>query len=657
MNWPTFEQWIKLPKLLSKKEKANLGVFSVLFLISFFFLVLSFYFANTKEVPANGGSYIEGMVGQPESLNPIYAPTSEADKALVELMFAGLYRYDANGNIVPEIAQTTPDIKENGKVYEIHLRDDIFFHDGKKLTADDVLFTIKTIQDADYKSPLRANWLGVTVEKFSDYGVRFKLKNTYPDFADRLTVKIIPAHVWENISAAQFPRSLYNFSQHIGAGPYKLKNLKRDNNGNISAIDLEAFDKYKPARSHISKITFLFFANEKDLILNANLGRIDGLTISQTSGIKNAKFKSYNFNLPRYFAVFFNQSQNPFLANKQARKALNLATNKEEIIKIAFDGKAQIALSPIMPEFYGFNNASQTYSYNLDTAKAILKDIDYNIVDGKLIRTKQDQAVFKSTLKQGSIGEEVKKLQECLATAPAGGPDIYSGKISGIFDKNTTEAVKKFQEKYADDILRPSGLSSGNGLVKEGTRTKLNEVCFNRAKPNEPVKIFLTTSDDPSIPLAKTAELLKEQWGQLGIEVQTVVEPISNLKQEIIRQRNYQALIFGEVLGMVPDPFPFWHSSQTEDPGLNLANYKNETVDKLLEQVRQEPDPIVRQEKYEKFQTLLLDDAPAVFLYNPNNYFLAASKVQGIKEGKGTDFAQKFSQISNWYIKTKRIWK
>jgi len=657
MNWPTFEQWIKLPKILSKKEKLNLSVFFVLFLISFFFLVISFYFANTKEAPANGGAYTEGMVGQPESLNPIYSSATETDKALVELMFAGLYRYDANGNTLPEIAQSTPDIKDNGKTYEVHLRDDVFFHDGKKLTADDVVYTIKTIQDSDYKSPLRANWLGVTVEKFSDYGVRFKLKNAYPDFADRLTVKIIPAHIWENITAAQFPRSLYNFSQHIGAGPYKLKAIKRDNSGNISAIDLESFDKYKPAKPYISKITFLFFANEKDLVLNANLGRIDGFTINQLSGVKNSKFKYYNFDLPRYFSVFFNQSQNPFLASKQARQALSLATNREEIIKQVFDGKAEVATSPIMPEFYGFNNASRTYAYDLNAATALLKDANYSIVDGKLIKTKQDQAVFKTTLKQGSLGDEVKKLQECLATAPAGGSDIYSGKITGIFDKNTTEAVKRFQEKYADDILRPSGLTVGNGLVKEGTRTKLNEVCFNRAKPNEPVKIFLTTSDDPSIPLAKTAELLKQQWAMLGIEVEIVVEPISNLKQEIIRQRNYQGLIFGEVLGMVPDPFPFWHSSQTEDPGLNLANYKNDTVDKLLEQIRQEPDPIARQEKYEKFQTLLLDDAPAIFLYNPNNYFLASSKVQGIQNGKGTDFAQKFSQINNWYIKTKRIWK
>ena len=110
-------------------------------------------------------------------------------------------------------------------------------------------------------------------------------------------------------------------------------------------------------------------------------------------------------------------------------------------------------------------------------------------------------------------------------------------------------------------------------------------------------------------------------------------------------------------MGKIPDPFPFWHSVQTQDPGLNLTSYENEEVDELLEEARQTLDEEKRKEKLEEFQDILIEDAPCVFLYNPDYIYLASKKIKGINEQIITDPSKRLSNIQNWYIETKRAWK
>jgi peptide/nickel transport system substrate-binding protein len=258
---------------------------------------------------------------------------------------------------------------------------------------------------------------------------------------------------------------------------------------------------------------------------------------------------------------------------------------------------------------------------------------------------------FKSDLRVGSQGKEVEELQKCLAKDP----EIYQGEISGYFGQKTKEAVIKFQEKYKKDILEPFGLESGNGIVKEKTREKLNEVCFERKEEKIILKFSLTTADQPI--LVQTAEILKEQWRKLGVNVEIKKIDIGELKREIIPKKDYDALLFGEVLGQTPDPFPFWHSSQKGENGLNLSNYENKDVDKLLEEARENLEETKRKEILEKFQKILIEDCPAIFLYNPDYLYFLSEKVKGAEGDLIFAPSQKFDDIVNWYIKEKRVLK
>lgn len=664
-KWPTKSQWKHLFRVLTKKEKIAFFVFFILTLSSFVFLSVNFYFKNTKIIPGNGGTLIEGIIGQPRFINPIYA-NSDADRDLVQLIFSGLMKYDENLNIVPDLAEKY-EIDEEEKVYKFYLKENIFWHDydstaaPHKLTADDVIFTIKTIQNPDFKSPLRANWIGVEVEKIGELAVKFELKKPYSAFLENCTLKILPKYIWEKIPPESSPFDAYNLKP-IGSGPYKLKEIKQNKSNHINYLSLIQNPLYFGEKPYISEIKFIFFDDEKEVRKAAQDGKIKGLSLTSFINLGEG-WQSYLLSSPRYFAVFFNQSKSKVLAEKEVRLALNYGTNKKEIIKKILGLPEEssiinknIANSPILPEIYGFNPPSEIYEFDIEKSKTILeqagfKDEDNNGFREKIIK-KEPAFKFEGDLKTGSKGKEVEELQKCLAKFP----EIYpEGEITGYFGQKTKQAVIQFQEKYAKEILEPWGFKEGTGLVSKSTRAKLNELCLEKPEEILSLKFSLVTVDQPQ--LIEIAELLKQQWKSLGVEIEIEKYPLSQLEQDFIKPRNYESLLFGEVLGAIPDPLPFWHSSQKKDPGLNLALYENKKADELLEEVRKFSNSGIRAEKLSLFQNILIEDAPAVFLYNPDYIYLVSKEIKGINVKKIVDPSKRFAGIEDWYIKTKRTWK
>ena len=147
-KWPAKFQWRQFFKILTKKEKISFFGFFLISIISFILISSGIYLKNTEIQPDFGGNHVEGVIGQPRFINPIYA-NSDADRDLVQLIFSGLMKYDENLQIVPDMVNEY-EIEEKGKVYKFYLKEEILWHDKTPLTADDVIFTIRTIQNPDY---------------------------------------------------------------------------------------------------------------------------------------------------------------------------------------------------------------------------------------------------------------------------------------------------------------------------------------------------------------------------------------------------------------------------------------------------------------------------------------------------------------------------
>ncbi len=664
MTFPRFSQWKQIFRVLKRGEKITLLVFFVLAIGSLGFLINDFYVSHTKVVPAFGGVYTEGVVGQPRFINPIYGETDDIDRTLIDLVYSGLQTYNKDGNIINDLANDYK-ISGDGKTYTFNLKNNIFWSDGQPLTADDIIFTIKTIQNSDYKSPLRANWIDVNVQKISETSLSFNLKQPYNSFLENCTLKIIPKHIWQNISPENFALSSYNL-QPVGSGPFAFFNLAQTNTGFIQTLNLTSNRRYYANPSFLTGITFKFYEKTADLIASANARQIDGFspananqnnaslqkTIRQGFSTQPS-FSTYSLQLPRYFAVFFNNQKTSLFFDANIRQALTHAVNKTELAQTVADQtktKPSIVDSPVLPEFYGYQTPVNLYGFDITRSNALLDKSGFTKNDQGLRQkttSKKPAFQFKSYLKIGSKGNEVTQLQACLARLSESFKSSLSTETNGTFGTGTENAVTEFQKKYLSST-KPTGETG------VGTRQELNKQCVTPTSNVQPLQITIVTINQPELVLV--ANMLKNYWQTVGVTITVNAVSISELKP-IIKNRNYDALLYGETLGMQPDLYPFWYSSQKQDPGLNLSEYENKTVDQLLKDARQTQDPAVKKQKLEQLQTQIIKDAPALFLYNPDYSYWVSKQVQGIDTTKIVDPAKRFENIVNWYLQTKRVWK
>lgn len=553
-----------LPKVLSRTERYIVLGCALVFVCALFAIPFSTYYHYTVEVPSDGGSFKEGIIGEPRLINPLLSQLSDADRDLAGIVFSGLYKYNSQGKLVPDLAKTMPEVTSDGLSYSVTLRDNARWHDGVPVTADDVVFTVQTAQNSDYGVPMvvRANWLGVTVERASEQVVIFRLKSKYAQFPNNLTLGIIPKHLWADIKPSNFGLSELNIKP-IGSGPYRFSSFVKNDDGRIVSYKLEDWPQYYGGQPHIGEIEFKCYDTEDALINAFNDNDINNIGYLSGENVSRLKFKNRvaleQIKMPRYYALFFNQMQSKALADKNVRLALNEATDRVSIVNKTMDGAAFLINSPMMGGILDINASVRTYDYDVDQAKSVLKASGWT--------------------------------------------------------------------------------PNSDGVLMRG---------------KDALELKITTSTWPEI--ASVAKQVKEQWEKIGAKVTVETLPISQL-QQIIKDRSYQIMLFGEFLSIDPDPYPYWHSSQRQEPGLNLALYRNDTADKLMEEARQTLNPLERMQKYDEFQKILIEDIPAVFLYSPHYLYGISKNIKGFDAKILSTPSDRFNAVANWYITTARKFK
>lgn len=157
--------------------------------------------------------------------------------------------------------------------------------------------------------------------------------------------------------------------------------------------------------------------------------------------------------------------------------------------------------------------------------------------------------------------------------------------------------------------------------------------------------------------LVKTARSIATSWKNLGVSVDVAVLPPEEIVGGAIKNRDYEALLFGNVLGQNSDLFSFWHSSERFSPGLNLALYNNKKADQLIETIRGDTDEASRAEEFSELERLIADDYPVVFLYSSEYTYITNKSVRGVGSGVIADAADRFKSIPSWYLKTALVLK
>ncbi len=524
-------------KALTPREKRALFVASIILGIAIFARGSVAIDKNSEFVPVEGGSYKEGLVGQPIALNPVISQ-NPADQEISAIIYAPLLKL-----IV------THEVDQARRVYSLKLKEGLKWSDGEPLTSDDVVFTIRTIQDPDAHSPLFKNWQGIIAERVSELQVQLTLPAPYIFFESNFSqLLVIPQHAFGNIPVANLRLSSYNL-EPVSSGPYKFESSTKRKDGFVEEMRFVRNDNFAGSKPFITRFSFHFYKDMNDVQKAFELRRIQGFGALNPVTVDAKRFPQAvveTIPMLRYYAIFFNGSVNPLLKKVELRSALSMSIDRDRVVKEVTGRNGRVISGPLFLD--GSDNAPE---YNPEAARGKIK-----------------------SLKQASI--------EISLVVP--------------------------------------------------------NVDF----------------------LIRTAEIIKENWLSVGVtSVNIIALNPDDLINNVVRSRNYEAVIFGNVLENKFDLFSFWHSSQRFYPGINLALYQNTKVDQDLEKIRQDAGDLDREALLNDVVSQIQKDSPAAFLFSLPYTYVHAKGLGGI------DFkyqyiktpADRFMNVEKWNVLTVRLVK
>jgi peptide/nickel transport system substrate-binding protein len=538
---PTSDQIKHIKKFLNPREFLIVKICALVILANAIYLGVVFIKKHLTYLPAVGGEYVEGVVGYPKTINPIYAVNRDIDSDLSRLIYSSLFKYDQNGNLEADLAEAV-DVSADGKEYTIKIKTGVKWHNGADLAVDDVLFTLNLIKDPSYRSPLRSALANVNAEKVDEQTIKFSLSDAYAPFKEMLTFGILPKNLWESINPDSAALADLNMKP-IGSGPYQFKSLVKNKNGELKEYRLTANKTYYGQKPYITDMTFKFFVDYLEAVKALNDNQVAGLNylpfVDRKELLAQDSLNFHELVRPQIVSLFFNNNKNKALSDKETRIALASALDKDSIINDIFAGVYQRADGPILSGNFAYNEAITKYSYSPETAAATIK--------------------------------------------------------------------------------------------------------------NKPLTAVLTVVDSGSN--IAVAEKIKADWEKAGVKI-TIRTVSGEQVVNVVKERDFEILLYGQSVGGDPDVYAFWHSSQIGVKGLNLAAYSNTEADRLLVEGRTITDVQERIVRYKKFQEIITNDLPVIFLYSPTYTYVQEHQLMGFTGTAIIEPADRLNGVSDWYLKT-----
>ena len=513
---------------------------------------------NSK--PVTGDWLIDHFLSDPENLNPVTSNDAGASNILGYIFESLMTRDPRSLELKPLIAESPPGISEDKLRYTFRIRKDVHFQDGKPLTGQDVLFSLKVIKNPLVNAPfIRVYYSSIIdAELLDEYTIRLTAREPY-FLNDSVLggIDILPRQYYdpENLLKdvtvqqldgdwskykTQVERFAQDFNKNfnrnpMGSGPYKFKSWKTGENvivvrdPNYWGINKEGIDQV-----YIDRFHFRIINNMSAALVALKSQELDLLglqPLQYTQQTDTAKFKA-NFEKVLYFSPSYTyvgwNNDHPIFSDRRVRTAMTYLMNRKLIVKTILLNLGQVVDSPIYRFRPEYDTSLYSHPYDPDRALSLLKD--------------------------------------------AGWEDTNSdGRLDKVINGKRTDF--QFEIKF----------NSGNDLRKA---------------------VALT---------------LQDEFKKHGIEC-TIRQLDWTIYLDDVKNHRFDAIILGWLMSVnPPDAFQVWHSSQAENKGSNHISYKNPEVDRILEEYRKEFDPMNRIALYRKFQKILNEDQPYTFLYMPKS--------------------------------------
>jgi peptide/nickel transport system substrate-binding protein len=275
----------------------------------------------------------------------------------------------------------------------------------------------------------------------------------------------------------------------------------------------------------------------------------------------------------------------------------------------------------------------------------------YNIIEAPLPRT---FALYFNQNKSAALRDpSVRKALNAAIDKQALVEEVLGG--YGI-PTNSPIPVGFSPVEFASSTASSTDTQTAEDILQNGGWTRTEQGTWEKEIDKEKVtlSVSITTANTPLFD--QTATYVAEVWKSLGVEVNVSQFEQTDLIQAIIRPRDFETLLYGADIGRQADLYPFWHSSQKNDPGLNIAQYTNIDVDSLLQKVRKEKDESARAQALLGAEAIIKDELPAIFLFVPTFAYVLDKDVTAVPVIKISKPSERFANISKWHTRSNNLW-
>jgi peptide/nickel transport system substrate-binding protein len=475
---------------------------------------------NPAQADPNG-KLVFSLGGEVSVLNPILS-TDTSSSAVEGAIFSGLTKVNENLEVIPDLARSWQ-VSPDGKIWTFKLRQDVRWHDGYPFTADDVVFTFKSILNPKVNSVRRSDYIidgqPISFQALDKYTVRAVLPKPFAPFLVRSGMSLIPKHLLESkdLNTAEFNR------KPVGTGPFYFKDWVTGDH-----VTVARNDNYYLGRPKLAEIIYKIIPDENARLIALEAGEVDETGIPPKDYRRLKRMPGVN--VFEYDALLYTylglNLANPKFSDRRVRQALAYATDKKQLVGLIFRGLASPAYAPSAPISWAYSEAVPKYEYNPEKAKQLLK---------------------------------------------AAGAENLEFTI----------------------------------LVNQGNKER-----------------------------EKAAVILQQQYKKVGVKVTVRVMEWSALLKIVNAPKDpkdFETVIIGWSLGLDPDAYSIWHSSQYPR-GFNFIKYVNPEVDRLMEEGRTTLAKEKRKEIYGRLWKIIAEDQPYIFLWYPKSIDGVRERVGGLSK-------------------------
>ena len=356
---------------------------------------------SVPEEERYGGTVVTASINDIPDINPITSTDHNSAQWRMYVLFMPLVSYDEDLQPVPNLARSW-ELNADTSAITFHLRDDVYWHDGVKTTAEDLKFSYDLANHPESGYPNTAFWTYYgEAEAVDSFTFRVAME-PHAEYMDPWrTFAPVPKHILEGVPPRELRNHPFSTTQPVGNGPFRFVSRQVGQNWVFEAN--EDHPEELGGRPYVDRLVYRFIPEPTSLLTELLTGSIDyyiAPTAQQAEQIEaHPDTRLLSFPDRAFVIVAWNERREPF-DDVRVRRALTMAIDRQAIVDGINYGFGQVGNSTVPPFYWQYDpQAGEDLAYDPEAARALLAEAGWEDRDGDGVIENEAGEPFEFVLK------------------------------------------------------------------------------------------------------------------------------------------------------------------------------------------------------------------------------------------------------------------